>query len=122
MGAHDLDTIDEGLDVRLAEDGDTFIPFGSTEEERPDVGEAVYAADREIRTRRWTWRQSERGKITEETNAILFPIDGFSDVNQEEVHKAADELVGLLHRYFGSDIQIEVGYVSKEQPRFEFFK
>ena len=69
MGAHDLDTIDEGLDVRLAEDGDTFIPFGSTEEERPDVGEAVYAADREIRTRRWTWRQSERGKITEETNA-----------------------------------------------------
>lgn len=122
MGAHDLDTIDEGLDVRLAEDGDTFIPFGSTEEERPDVGEAVYAADREIRTRRWTWRQSERGKITEETNAILFPIDGFSDVNQEEVHKAADELVGLLRRYFGSDIQIEVGYVSKEQPRFEFFK
>ena len=30
MGAHDLDTIDEGLDVRLAREGDTFIPFGST--------------------------------------------------------------------------------------------
>lgn len=37
MGAHDLDTIDEGLDVRLAGEGDTFIPFGSTEEETPDV-------------------------------------------------------------------------------------
>ena len=24
--------------------------------------------------------------------------------------------------YFGDGIQIEVGYVSKEQPRFEFFK
>ena len=64
MGAHDLDTIDEGLDVRLAEEGDTFIPFGSTEEEKPDLGEAVYASGNEIRTRRWTWRQSERGKIT----------------------------------------------------------
>ena len=31
MGAHDLGTIDEGLDVRLAREGDTFIPFGSTE-------------------------------------------------------------------------------------------
>ena len=72
--------------------------------------------------RRWTWRQSERGKITEDTKAILFPIDGFSDVNAEEVHKAADELVELLHRYFGDGIEIETGFVSKEQPRFEFFK
>ena len=86
------------------------------------MGEAVYASGNEIRTRRWTWRQSERGKITQETKAILFPIDGFSDVNAEEVHKAADELVDLLHRYFGDGIEIEVGYVSKEQPRFEFFK
>ena len=95
MGAHDLDTIADGLDVRLAEEGDTFIPFGSTEEEAPDVGEAVYACGHEIRTRRWTWRQSERGKITENTKAILFPIDGFSDVNAAEVQAAADELVAL---------------------------
>ena len=27
MGAHDLDTIADGLDVRLAEEGDTFIPL-----------------------------------------------------------------------------------------------
>ena len=32
------------------------------------------------------------------------------------------ELIDLLHRYFGDSIEIEVGYVSKEQPRFEFFK
>lgn len=122
MGAHDLDTIDAGLDVRLAEAGDSFIPFGSTEEETPDVGEAVYASGCEIRTRRWTWRQSERGKITSETKAILFPIDGFSDVNADEVHRAADELVVLLRRYFGDDIEIETGFVTKKQPRFEFFR
>ena len=51
----------------------TFIPFGSTEEEAPDAGEAVYACGHEIRTRRWTWRQSERGKITENTKAIPVP-------------------------------------------------
>ena len=122
MGAHDLDTIDEGLDVRLAKEGDTFIPFGSTEEETPDMGEAVYASGSEIRTRRWTWRQSERGKITEETKAILFPIDGFSDVNADEVQAAADELAALLHRFFGDGIEIEVGVVTRDSPRFEFFK
>ena len=122
MGAHDLDTIDEGLDVRLAKEGDTFIPFGSTEEETPDMGEAVYASGSEIRTRRWTWRQSERGKITEETKAILFPIDGFSDVNADEVQAAADELAALLHRFFGAGIEIEAGVVTRDSPRFEFFK
>ena len=105
MGAHDLDTIADGLDVRLAEEGDTFIPCGH-----------------EIRTRRWTWRQSERGKITENTKAILFPIDGFSDVNAAEVQAAADELVALLKKYFGEGLEIETGTVTKEQPRFEFFK
>ena len=122
MGAHDLDTIDEGLDVRLAKEGDTFIPFGSTKEETPDMGEAVYASGSEIRTRRWTWRQSERGKITEETKAILFPIDGFSDVNADEVQAAADELAALLRRFFGDGIEIEAGVVTRDSPRFEFFK
>ena len=122
MGAHDLGTIDEGLDVRLAREGDTFIPFGSTETETPDAGEAVYASGSEIRTRRWTWRQSERGKITEETTAILFPIDGFSDVNADEVRAAAEELAALLRRYFGDGIEIETGVVTKDAPRFEFFR
>ena len=121
MGAHDLGTIEDGLDVRLAQEGDTFIPFGSTEEEAPDAGEAVYACGHEIRTRRWTWRQSERGKITENTKAILFPIDGFSDVNAAEVQAAADELVALLKKYFGDGLDIEVGTVTREHPRFDFF-
>ena len=74
------------------------------------------------RSRRWTWRQSERGKITEETKAILFPIDGFSDVNAAEVQAAADELAALLHRFFGDGIEIEAGVVTRDSPRFEFFK
>ena len=59
---------------------------------------------------------------TENTKAILFPIDGFSDVNAAEVQAAADELVALLKKYFGEGLEIETGTVTKEQPRFEFFK
>lgn len=122
IGAHDLDTIAEGLDVRMAVEGDTFIAFGETEEETPDVGEAIYASGNEVRTRRWTWRQSERGKITEETKAVLFPIDGFADVNKAEVYEAMDEFQTLLRRFFGDDIEIAVGFVDAENPKFTFFE
>ena len=122
IGAHDLGSIDEGLDVRMAEDGDTFIAFGETEEEVPEPGEAIYASGHEVRTRRWTWRQSERGKITEETEAVLFPIDGFADVNQDAVLAAKEEFVTLLRRFFGDGIEIETGIVDAEHPCFRFFE
>lgn len=122
IGAHDLDSIDEGLDVRPAVEGDTFIAFGETEEEVPDIGEAIYASGHEVRTRRWTWRQSERGKITEETKAVLFPIDGFADVNKPEVLAATEEFVTLLRRFFGDGIEIETGFVVAEHPCFTFFE
>ena len=43
-------------------------------------------------------------------------------MNAAEVQAAADELVALLHRYFGDGIEIETGTVTKDVPRFEFFK
>ena len=122
IGAHDLGSIEESLDVRLAEEGDTFIAFGETEEEVPEMGEVIYASGHEVRTRRWTWRQSERGKITEETAAVLFPIDGFADVNKAEVLEATEEFVTLLKKFFGDDVEIETGFVDAEHPCFTFFE
>lgn len=57
-------TFHGALEVRPAAEGDRFIPFGGGEAELPDPGEIVYASGQEVRTRRWTWRQSEVGKIT----------------------------------------------------------
>lgn len=121
IGAHDIDSLEGRLEVRPARAGDTFVAFGETEEETPDEGEIVYASGSQVRTRRWTWRQSERGKITEETTAILYPIDGFTDVNEAEVKAAAAEFVTLLRRFFGEGVTIETGFVEREHPRFEFF-
>ena len=110
IGAHDIDSLEGGLEVRPARAGDTFVAFGETEGEAPDEGEIVYASGSQVRTRRWTWRQSERGKITEETTAILYPIDGFTDVNEAEVKAAAAEFVTLLRRFFGEGVTIETGF------------
>ena len=88
MGAHDLGGGSNDICIRLAKDGDVFLPFGADTEETPDVGEVVYAVGKQVRTRRWTWRQSENGKITAASSDIFFPINGFNDFNRDKVIKA----------------------------------
>lgn len=100
MGAHDLGGSSEDISIRLARAGDTFLPFGSETEEVPDAGEVIYAVGHQVRTRRWTWRQSEHGKITPESTDIFFPIDGFTDFNQTRVLAARDALAESLTRIF----------------------
>lgn len=114
MGAHDLDIDASDINVRMSVEGDEFIPFGETEPETLDVGEVVYATGNKVRTRRWTWRQSEYGKIKESSSYIFFPIDGFTDVNKDKVIEAREELSNLLKEIFGCEVI--VGYVDIEQP------
>jgi O-6-methylguanine DNA methyltransferase len=117
IGAHDLGTVEEELAVRFAVPGDAFTAFGGTETETPDDKELLYVSGHQIRTRRWIWRQSEVGKITEDTTAVFFPIDGFANVNKEQVIAARDELSAMLERFFGC--LPGVGYVDQTNPRFE---
>lgn len=118
MGAHDLSGAGGDICVRLSKPGDTFLPFGSDEEEAPDAGEIVYAVGSEVRTRRWTWRQSEHGKIEEDTSYVFFPIDGFTDWNKEEVLAAREELQNLLKQIF--NCETAAGYVDAKNPEMEW--
>lgn len=117
IGAHDMATIDEALEVRYADAEDTFIPFGNGEMEKPEDKEVVYVSGHEVRTRRWTWRQSEIGKITEDTSDVLFPIDGFTDLNKAQVEEAAAELAELAKKYFG--VEAKVGFIDKDNRVFD---
>lgn len=117
MGAHDLGSSDEDICIRFAQPGDTFLPFGCEAEEAPDKGEVVYAVGHQVRTRRWTWRQSERGKITPESTDIFFPIDGFTDFNRAQVLAARDELQNLAAKIWGC--QTTVGLVDAGHPAME---
>lgn len=117
LGAHDLNNVDE-IQVRLSQEEDTFLPFGSTIEEQPDMNEVVYAVNNQVRTRRWTWRQSEHGKIMETTKDVFFPIDGFIDFNKDKVIKARDVLSKHIQDIFGCETV--VGFVDKDNNEIEF--
>lgn len=118
LGAHDLDSSTEDLYVRLSKPVDRFIPFGETEPETPDSGEILYVNGDQVKTRRWIWRQSEFGKVTDKSKNLFFPLDGFEPINGEATKIAQNELAELLEKYF--HITPIVGWVNQENPVFKF--
>jgi len=117
IGGHDMDFSDSDIELRLTDDKDSFIPFGSNEEEDVPKGELVYAVGNSVKTRRWIWRQGETGKITMESKNIFFPIDGFEGINDLKVKKASEELARKISQIFGGEVKI--GYVNAAKRTME---
>lgn len=117
LGAHDIDKLEDDLEVRFSNDNDTFLPLGETESETMPTGELIYASSNTVKTRRWIWRQSNDGKIEETTQNVFFPIDGFKEINDKQVLELRDELVEFLTSELGCE-DIKTGFVDKENNEF----
>lgn len=113
VGAHDIDSLQEDLVVRLADEEDCRLAENSLEKDLLAAGEPVYASGHSVRTRRWIWRQMDAGRLDEKAERIVFPIDGFLE-NQEELNSACEELSELLEKYFGCTARM--GMLDAEHP------
>jgi DNA/RNA-binding domain of Phe-tRNA-synthetase-like protein len=113
IGCHDLDR-SIGLSVRLAVNGDRFLPMGDAPEEEPPAGEIVYAAGASIRTRRWVWRQSRDALVGPENTTLLFPVDGFADITLSRVEAATEFVANMCRTHLGADVTH--GLISRDQP------
>ena len=117
VGVHDIDNFINGdIQIRESDGNDNFIPFGGIEVEHPDVGEIIYASGNEVKTRRWTWRQGDRSKVTEHSKNFFIPIDGFIS-NKDKVLELQNELVKFLKDDLG--LEVYSGIVDKEHRVFE---
>lgn len=103
LGVHAM-RAGETLELRFSRPGDVFVELGNAE---PDPtlapGELVYAVGNLVQTRRWTWRQSENGKVGQDTHDVLVPVDGFRGENDGQVRAACDELANRLREVFGCE-------------------
>ena len=117
VGVHDLGTINDCLAIRLATDDDCMNAENNLEKDTLQTGEPVYVTGNSVRTRRWMWRQTPAGRITEKSTDFLFPIDGFES-NKETVEAACRELVTLLKELFHVDA--EFGILNRSNTEFYF--
>ncbi|MDL2217994.1 hypothetical protein LJC27_04985 [Christensenellaceae bacterium OttesenSCG-928-M15] len=118
MGAHDIDKMHADMEVRFSRPGDEFLPFGETKKETLPDNELIYVVKNEVRTRRWTWRQSEIGKIGPETKNVFYPIDGFHGVNKDSVLKAQEELAALCKELLGLE-NVRTAFLDKDTTQVE---
>lgn len=116
LGVHDIDKFAGDIELRFANENDTFIPFGSQEYDNPPAGELVYVSGNEVKTRKWAWRQGEKSKIDENIKNAFIPLDGFIE-NKEKILELQKEFVKILTEMGAT---CEVGFVDKDNNVFEF--
>ncbi len=75
IGGHSLDAIDGDISLCFAQGTETFIPMDLGESEVAEKGEVVYKDNKDVLTRRWVWRQSNKDKVKNETTHVFIPID-----------------------------------------------
>jgi len=103
LGGHDLKDIHEDLEVRYSRKGDIFLPFGSEEYEDVQEGELVFTSGNIVQTLKWVWRQSELGKLTNESNDIFFQLVGFEYDEESTLYKAMKDIENLvINRFQGN--------------------
>ena len=117
LGIHDIVHFSGDMGIKKATGNEDFIPFGGETIEHPDKGEVIYVSGTDVKTRRWTWRQGENSKITEDTTNVFIPLDAFLE-NKEDMLKLQSEFADILKNKLGAEVSI--GIVDKDNNEFEF--
>ncbi len=103
FGGEDLDTVYGDFVLKFAEGGEPWIPIGGKISKPAVKGELIWQDDIDASTRALNWRQGERTKLTGESKNGYFIMDGFSDVNKENIETAANEFIEIIKEKFGGN-------------------
>ncbi len=96
MGGFDLNLIQGKIRLRFSGGGEEFNPLGSSGPEKTYEGEAVYADDARVLTRRWNFRDCKETMITGDTRDFVMFVDGSPEIPVEAVEFALGDLTSLL--------------------------
>ncbi|HEX7104156.1 MAG TPA: phenylalanine--tRNA ligase beta subunit-related protein [Nitrolancea sp.] len=97
----DLANVTGDISVRIATGSERFLPIGATTYDVIPEGEVVYAdASPELLSRRWNWRQSDKGKIELTTTRALLTTEAVHAGGRAPVlavlQDISEQIVGLL--------------------------
>jgi DNA/RNA-binding domain of Phe-tRNA-synthetase-like protein len=119
VGGHDLVPLEEKMFLGFAEGGEPFTPMDGGAQETAEKDEIVYKDAKDVLTRRWVWRQSNKDKVTPQTKYIFMPIDIMEGVDVALCHEIMERIDSRLARdNIGSIIHKDV--VTASHPSTEF--
>jgi len=108
VGGDDLSRIEGDIVLRFAKGDEPFFPLGSDGLQTARKGEVIYADEKEVVCRRWNWRESEKTKMTEETQDALLVSEGLPPVTAEEIEHIVTDLSRMIQEYCGGVMKVDV--------------
>lgn len=100
-GGFDIDTLANGLELRLSREGDTFQALDSEAEEAVPPGEICYADGSSVVTRHFVWKQSKHALLTPESRNIFFVSEIPGELPQGTAEMVEKAFVDGLKNCFG---------------------
>lgn len=114
VGGHAVDVLTRDIALRPASGAESFVPFGTEEEEHPPAGEFIFAEGGTVLTRRWIWRQANHTLLLPGTTAVEINLDALPPVADEALRTAARDVMDLVGRFCGGSCRFAV--LSRESP------
>ncbi len=119
VGGHDVAPLEGDIFLGFATGGEPFAPMEGGDQETAEKDEVVYKDARDVLTRRWVWRQSNKDKVIPHTKYVFMPIDIMEGVDTELCDEIMERVESRLARdSIGSVIHRDV--VTASHPGTEF--
>lgn len=104
VGGDDLAKVDGDIELKFAQGDEKFTPLGSDEVQKARKGEVIYADQKEVLCRRWNWRESEKTKMTEQTQNVLLVSEALPPAGAEEMEEIIKDLSQSVEKYCGGKV------------------
>lgn len=118
VAVFDLAQVDSFLEVRYAAGVEEYWAFNG-EVETPPTGEIIFVdAGNQVHARRWTFRQSRRSVIGEETRQALIVSEALHESGTQDMEALMETLASSLALYWDSPKKRAI--LTVESPRFNF--
>ena len=105
----DLRRVEGDCAVRFAAGFELFLPINGRQPEPIPPGEVVYAdATQDVLSRRWNWRQADKGKVTPATTELLITTEAVHPGARETVEAVLSELGDRIPALLGGAVRTEV--------------
>jgi DNA/RNA-binding domain of Phe-tRNA-synthetase-like protein len=117
VAVFDLDGVDGYLEVCHASGTEQYLAF-SGEVEAPEPGEVIFAdAANQVHARRWTFRQSRRSTVSQDTRRALIVSEGLHATADVDVRALLDALAEELSAIWAAPAGRAI--LTADAPRWE---
>lgn len=119
VAVFDQSQVSGGTTVRFADGSERFTDLGSDDVSHPETGEVIFVDEEGlVSARRWCWRQSHQSAAGQRTAEAVITVEGHHDGAEEDVGRAARDLVELLVAHQPGP-EVSKSILSSAEPRFD---